>query len=185
MARFAAAGAGRMGRGLAITFAWAGHRIALIDLRPRTPEAAARLKQSIDDALTRLPVPVDSGLDLGALIARMGPARTLHSLLGARPDTRQFRHHAANPLDVDVLIVDEASMVHLEMMDALLQALPPTARLVSAINCGPAGQAGLVIVMSIDTCWPRRKAAAEPKKIAQQKPTAAISVVHVAGCALT
>jgi exodeoxyribonuclease V alpha subunit len=29
-----------------------------------------------------------------------------------------------------VLIVDEASMVHLEMMDALLQALPPTARLV-------------------------------------------------------
>jgi exodeoxyribonuclease V alpha subunit len=60
----------------------------------------------------------------------MGPARTLHSLLGARPDTRQFRHHAANPLDVDVLIVDEASMVHLEMMDALLQALPPTARLV-------------------------------------------------------
>jgi exodeoxyribonuclease V alpha subunit len=69
-------------------------------------------------------------LDLSALIARMGPARTLHSLLGARPDTRQFRHHAANPLDVDVLIVDEASMVHLEMMDALLQALPPTARLV-------------------------------------------------------
>jgi exodeoxyribonuclease V alpha subunit len=60
----------------------------------------------------------------------MGPARTLHSLLGARPDTRQFRHHAANPLDVDVLIVDEASMVHLEMMDALLQALPATARLV-------------------------------------------------------
>jgi len=67
---------------------------------------------------------------LNALIARMGPARTLHSLLGARPDTRQFRHHAAKPLDVDVLIVDEASMVHLEMMDALLQALPPTARLV-------------------------------------------------------
>jgi exodeoxyribonuclease V alpha subunit len=75
-------------------------------------------------------VPADAGLDLNTLIARMGPARTLHSLLGARPDTRQFRHHAANPLDVDVLIVDEASMVHLEMMDALLQALPPTARLV-------------------------------------------------------
>jgi exodeoxyribonuclease V alpha subunit len=101
-----------------------------VALAAPTGKAAARLKQSIDDALTRLPVPVDSGLDLGALIARMGPARTLHSLLGARPDTRQFRHHAANPLDVDVLIVDEASMVHLEMMDALLQALPPTARLV-------------------------------------------------------
>jgi exodeoxyribonuclease V alpha subunit len=101
-----------------------------VALAAPTGKAAARLKQSIDDALTRLPVPADAGLDLSALIARMGPARTLHSLLGARPDTRQFRHHAANPLDVDVLIVDEASMVHLEMMDALLQALPPTARLV-------------------------------------------------------
>jgi exodeoxyribonuclease V alpha subunit len=103
-----------------------------VSLAAPTGKAAARLKQSIDNALTGLQeqVPADSGLDLNTLIAHMGPARTLHSLLGARPDTRQFRHHAANPLDVDVLIVDEASMVHLEMMDALLQALPPTARLV-------------------------------------------------------
>jgi exodeoxyribonuclease V alpha subunit len=101
-----------------------------VALAAPTGKAAARLKQSIDDALTRLHVPADAGLDLNTLIARMGPARTLHSLLGARPDTRQFRHHAANPLDLDVLIVDEASMVHLEMMDALLQALPPSARLV-------------------------------------------------------
>jgi exodeoxyribonuclease V alpha subunit len=101
-----------------------------VALAAPTGKAAARLKQSIDDALTRLSVPADAGLDLNALIARMGPARTLHSLLGARPGTRQFRHHGANPLDLDVLIVDEASMVHLEMMDALLQALPPTARLV-------------------------------------------------------
>ena len=103
-----------------------------VALAAPTGKAAARLKQSIDGALTGLEkqVPADSPLDLGALMARMGPARTLHSLLGARPDTRAFRHHAANPLDVDVLIVDEASMVHLEMMDALLQALPPTARLV-------------------------------------------------------
>ncbi|WP_295504270.1 exodeoxyribonuclease V subunit alpha, partial [Limnohabitans sp. Rim8] len=103
-----------------------------VALAAPTGKAAARLKESIDNALTSLQdqVPEGSGLNLNTLIARMGPARTLHSLLGARPDTRQFRHHAANPLDVDVLIVDEASMVHLEMMDALLQALPPTARLV-------------------------------------------------------
>ena len=103
-----------------------------VALAAPTGKAAARLKQSIDHALTSLQeqVPQGSGLDLNMLIARMGPARTLHSLLGARPDTRQFRHHAAHPLDVDVLIVDEASMVHLEMMDALLQALPPKARLV-------------------------------------------------------
>ena len=103
-----------------------------VALAAPTGKAAARLKQSIDHALTSLQdqVPEGSGFDLNTLIARMGPARTLHALLGARPDTRQFRHHAANPLEVDVLIVDEASMVHLEMMDALLQALPCSARLV-------------------------------------------------------
>lgn len=44
--RFAAVGAGRMGRGIAIAFAYAGHRIALIDLRPR--DAAAWRKLSAD-----------------------------------------------------------------------------------------------------------------------------------------
>ena len=110
-----------------------------VALAAPTGKAAARLKQSIYGALTALQdqalqAPIGgatpAALDLDTLIQRMGPARTLHSLLGARPDSRMFHHHAANPLDVDVLIVDEASMVHLEMMDALLQALPPTARLV-------------------------------------------------------
>lgn len=113
-----------------------------VALAAPTGKAAARLKQSIDGSLKALQAQslpalslqpgegTPAALDLDTLIQRIGPARTLHALLGARPDTRQFRHHAANPLDVDVLIVDEASMVHLEMMDALLQALPPTARLV-------------------------------------------------------
>ena len=113
-----------------------------VALAAPTGKAAARLKQSIDVSLKALQVQsvmshafepgagTPAALDLDTLIQRIGPARTLHSLLGARPDTRQFRHHAANLLDVDVLIVDEASMVHLEMMDALLQALPNTARMV-------------------------------------------------------
>ena len=105
-----------------------------VALAAPTGKAAARLKQSIDGSLMALKHQAGEfagvALDLDTLIQRIGPARTLHSLLGARPDTRQFRHHEGNPLDVDVLIVDEASMVHLEMMDALLQALPPTARLV-------------------------------------------------------
>lgn len=100
-----------------------------VALAAPTGKAAARLKQSIDKALVDLPVPPDV-LNLRALVDGMGPARTLHSLLGARPDTRRLRHHAANPLDIDVLMVDEASMVHLEMMDALLAALPANARLV-------------------------------------------------------
>ncbi|SFD20637.1 exodeoxyribonuclease V subunit alpha [Massilia yuzhufengensis] len=116
---------------LALLFATApqahSQRIALA---APTGKAAARLKQSIDKALTELADKVGAALPLRELTQRMGAARTLHSLLGARPDTRAFAHHRGNPLDVDVLIVDEASMVHLEMMASLLDALPPTATLV-------------------------------------------------------
>ncbi len=101
-----------------------------IALAAPTGKAAARLKQSIDDALNELAPKMGDALPLAELTARMGSARTLHSLLGAQPDTRAFRHHAGNPLDVDVLIVDEASMVHLEMMAALLDALPAHAMLI-------------------------------------------------------
>ena len=101
-----------------------------VALAAPTGKAAARLKQAIDDALEKLEESLHGALPLRALAERMGGARTLHSLLGARPDTRAFRHNAGNPLDVDVLIVDEASMVHLEMMAALLDALPDNARLI-------------------------------------------------------
>jgi 3-hydroxybutyryl-CoA dehydrogenase len=43
--RFAAVGAGRMGRGIAIAFAYAGHRISLVDLRQRSDDAWLRLRQ--------------------------------------------------------------------------------------------------------------------------------------------
>ncbi len=95
-----------------------------------TGKAAARLKQSIGGALQELQAKVAKDLPLESLVRAIGPARTLHSLLGARPDTRKFRYDAANPLDVDVLIVDEASMIHLEMMAALLEALPAHGRLI-------------------------------------------------------
>ncbi|MFS2135255.1 exodeoxyribonuclease V subunit alpha [Duganella sp. Dugasp56] len=117
---------------LALLFATAGERQSglRVALAAPTGKAAARLKQSIDSALDDLAEKVGSTLPLRELASRMGAARTLHSLLGARPDTRAFQHHAGNQLDVDVLIVDEASMIHLEMMSALLAALPTSATLI-------------------------------------------------------
>lgn len=101
-----------------------------VALAAPTGKAAARLKQSIDASLVQLQDALGDRINLNALTQRVGAARTLHALLGARPDTRQFRHNTSHPLDVDVLIVDEASMIHLEMMAALLDALPPTARVI-------------------------------------------------------
>ncbi len=101
-----------------------------VGLAAPTGKAAARLKQSIDSALGDLQNQLGSRLALQQLATQIGPARTLHSLLGARPDTRKFKADAAHPLPLDVLIVDEASMIHLEMMAALLQALPAGSRLI-------------------------------------------------------
>ena len=100
-----------------------------IVLAAPTGKAAVRIDESLQSAVSTLPqlgrIP-----DMAAAFARLRPARTLHSLLGARPESRRFRHDAANPLELDVLVVDEASMIHQEMMAALLRALPPTARLI-------------------------------------------------------
>jgi exodeoxyribonuclease V alpha subunit len=101
-----------------------------IALAAPTGKAAARLKQSIDKALDDLANKLEGRLPLRELAEHMGAARTLHSLLGARPDTRLPAHDRHHPLDVDVLIVDEASMVHLEMMAAVLDALPSHATLI-------------------------------------------------------
>jgi exodeoxyribonuclease V alpha subunit len=93
-------------------------------------KAAVRLKQSIDEALHGLGKDIGADIDVAGLVAGLPASRTLHSLLGADPTTRAVRHDANNPLDVDVLIVDEASMVHLEMMADVLEALPANAMLV-------------------------------------------------------
>ena len=101
-----------------------------VALAAPTGKAAARLRQSISQALQSLDAPLAAALALPRWVAALGPARTLHALLGTQPGTRRLRHDAAQPLDVDLLVVDEASMVHLEMMAQLLEALPPRARVV-------------------------------------------------------
>ena len=57
------------------------------------------------------------------------PATTIHMLLGANHDLVSFRHGDKNPLAVDWLIVDEASMIGLPLMSKLLDALPEGCRL--------------------------------------------------------
>jgi 3-hydroxybutyryl-CoA dehydrogenase len=66
MPRFAAVGAGRMGRGIAIAFAYAGHRIALVDLRQRTPGAWRQLRE---EARSEIRNSLDGLAELGVLHA--------------------------------------------------------------------------------------------------------------------
>ncbi|MFL9590798.1 exodeoxyribonuclease V subunit alpha [Aeromonas schubertii] len=89
-----------------------------------TGKAAARLTESIGAALQDLPLSPE------VVSAIPTEAGTLHRLLGVIPGRTRFRHHADNPLHLDVLVVDEASMVDLPMMARLLEALPAKARLI-------------------------------------------------------
>lgn len=113
----------------ALAFAATPAHALRIRLAAPTGKAAARLNESVAGAVARLDL---SALPNGEAVRAAIPVQvaTLHRLLGSRPDTRRFRHRAGNPLPVDVLVVDEASMIDLETMAATLDALPPTARLI-------------------------------------------------------
>ncbi|HEX8540692.1 MAG TPA: exodeoxyribonuclease V subunit alpha [Pseudomonas sp.] len=95
-----------------------------IRLAAPTGKAAARLTESISQQVQSLDVSEDVRQKIPSEVT------TVHRLLGSRPGTRHFRHHSGNPLPLDVLVVDEASMIDLEMMANLLDALPPHARMV-------------------------------------------------------
>ncbi len=102
-----------------------------VELAPRRPrillaaptgKAAARLAESLRGHLEQLPPAIREQLPQEAM--------TLHRLLGFIPGGGRPRHHADNPLHLDLLVVDEVSMVDLPLMARLLAALPPQARLV-------------------------------------------------------
>jgi 3-hydroxyacyl-CoA dehydrogenase len=58
--RIAALGAGRMGRGIAIAFAYAGHKVRLVDVKPRPTDATEALRaQALDDERYASPAIID------------------------------------------------------------------------------------------------------------------------------
>lgn len=71
----------------------------------------------------------------GRAAKRMGEmageeARTIHRLLEYSPRERRFQRGENNPIDADVVIIDEASMVDLPLMDHLLRAVEPHSHLI-------------------------------------------------------
>ena len=93
-----------------------------IALAAPTGKAATRLREALDARARDLPETVRARLP--------AEAHTIHRLLGATATPGRFRHHSANPLAIDLLVVDEASMLDLALAASLLDALPPHARLV-------------------------------------------------------
>ena len=111
----------------------AGQRLAAGGPPPRfalaapTGRAAERMAGSVRAAVARMR---DAGVDPRVCDALPTDARTLHRLLGSRGQGPGFRHDADHPLQHDVVVVDEASMVDLPLMCKLVEAVPDGARLV-------------------------------------------------------
>lgn len=95
-----------------------------IALAAPTGKAAARMEAAIATALAGLP-------DADARALSDIKASTIHRLLGWRPDAHtRFLHEKDDPLPHDVIVVDEMSMVSLQLMVRLLDAVRPNARIV-------------------------------------------------------
>ncbi|WP_139559128.1 exodeoxyribonuclease V subunit alpha [Methylotetracoccus oryzae] len=92
-----------------------------IALAAPTGKAAARLLAALQERAEQLPAALRQALPQSA--------STIHRLLGVLPQGG-FRHHAEHPLAVDVLVVDEASMLDLALAVRLVEAIPPGARLI-------------------------------------------------------
>ena len=95
-------------------------------------------KTTIVKAILRILVAKGTGLLLCAPTGRAAKrmteatgfeAKTIHRLLEVDPKSGGFRRGEDNPLDCDLLVVDEASMVDVMLMQALLRALPDSTAL--------------------------------------------------------
>jgi exodeoxyribonuclease V alpha subunit len=82
-----------------------------IGLAAPTGKAAARLQQSISRH-------------------QAVEVKTLHRLLGISEHNEQGRYNAERPLPMDVLIIDEASMIDISLMAKLMRAMPAKSRLI-------------------------------------------------------
>jgi len=82
-----------------------------------------------------------------------GEAKTIHRLLEFSPQINGFKRNRQNPLDTDVVIVDEMSMVDLVLMNRLMQAIRPrtTVILIGDTDQLPSVGAGNVLKALIDS----------------------------------
>lgn len=102
----------------------AGNERLRVALAAPTGKAAARLEETLRMGLEKLDCP-------GEVKTRMPVnASTIHRLLGVKGNSIYFRHDRQNPLPIDLLVIDEASMVALPLLSKLFDALPERCRVV-------------------------------------------------------
>ncbi|KOR30165.1 hypothetical protein TI04_06895 [Achromatium sp. WMS2] len=103
-------------------------KVPRIALGVPTGKAAARLTESIRKSKASLLQ--NTNIDQKIINAIPEEALTLHRLLKFRPGRCEPQHGKSNQLPIDVLVIDEASMLDLPMMARVLSALTQSSRLI-------------------------------------------------------
>ncbi len=114
--------------------------------------------QMLINALHEGDYPFNLASPTGRAAKRLGEATgeeasTIHRLLGFSPDEGGFEHDGSNPLKSDMVVIDEASMLDLQLFHSLLKALQPTTHLllVGDVDQLPSVGAGNVLRDVIDS----------------------------------
>lgn len=94
-----------------------------IRLAAPTGKAATRLTESLHQAIQQINLPLELKQSLPQ------EAATIHRLLGMKPNAKP-EYHQQRPLNVDLLVIDEASMINLSLMATLLRGVHSETRLV-------------------------------------------------------
>ncbi len=102
----------------------AGNERLRVALAAPTGKAAARLEETLRMGLEKLDCPEEVKARIPV------SASTIHRLLGVKGNSIYFRHDRQNPLPIDLLVIDEASMVALPLLSKLFDALPERCRVV-------------------------------------------------------
>lgn len=129
-----------------------------VALAAPTGKAAHRMGESIRNQLESLDGAAPSDL---ALFDLLPTPRTLHRLLEFSPTRGTFRRSADFPIDARLVVVDEASMIDLVLMERLAAAVPADSHLVLLGDAEqlPSVETGTVLrdlipdVTATDTSW--------------------------------
>ena len=83
-------------------------------------KAAQRMQEAVDKACANQKI---ENLTLSK-------ASTIHRLIGYNPISQRLKHHQTNPIQANIVVIDECSMIPLGLLCKLLNAIPDTAQII-------------------------------------------------------
>ena len=98
-----------------------------VALAAPTGKAAARMAESLQNSLSNSQIPTTN--DIKEKFECLEPS-TIHRLLGFQRKSIYFKHDKQNPLNFDVIIIDESSMIDVALFAKLLDAIGPNTKVI-------------------------------------------------------